>query len=301
MGLVVILIAVGTGISLRAVTAAAPRVTTSATTAPILFEDDFNGPAGGGPDPSRWEDFSACSYNPSAAFGSIACGDNEKLDGAGHLVLPATPRSGSAIRTGSHFSFLYGTTSAWIQVPAEPGYWPAFWSLNTPADGSTGLPAGEVDAMEGYTTWLNAYHATAHNYGSDGSRYDASDNRCAEGPPVDLSAGFHKYSARIEPGKITFSFDDVQCGLVYTKAPGMVWGFGPDVTRGNWLILDLAVGGGGGQQRPATADARMLVDRVEVRALESSPTTAAVSPAPTPAAAASPGARRREHGESTGS
>ena len=137
--------------------------------------------------------------------------------------------------------------------------------------------------MEGYTTWLNVYHATAHSYGANGQRYEAADARCAEGSGVDLSAGFHKYSARIEPGQITFFFDDVQCGSVHTRATGRTWGFGPDVSRGNWLILDLAVGGAGGQQKPATADARMIVDRVEVRALDAAAPTTAPTPAPTPA------------------
>ena len=81
-----------------------------------------------------------------------------------------------------------------------------------------------------------------------------------------MSGRFNKYTARIEPGKITYYFNDVPCGT-YTKQRGQAWGFGPDVTRPNWIILDLAVGGAGGQQAPASKPARMLVSRVEVRAL----------------------------------
>jgi hypothetical protein len=40
------------------------------------------------------------------------------------------------------------------------------------------------------------------------------------------------------------------------------------VTRGNWLILTMAVGGAGGQQDgKATAPAQLLVDSVKVTSL----------------------------------
>jgi hypothetical protein len=75
----------------------------------------------------------------------------------------------------------------------------------------------------------------------------------------------------IEPGKVSFYFDDVKCGTDYVKDPTKPWGYAPDVTRPNWLILDLAVGGCGGCQPPATQNATMLVDRVEVRSLTPDP------------------------------
>jgi len=270
------------GITLASLLVAAPVVPAHAdpvSTGQVLFEDDFNGAANSGPDQSKWEDYSTCTYNSSAAFGDIKCGDNEILDGSGHLIIPATPSDGSAIRTGDKFSFQYGVMSAWIKMPAQTGYWPAFWSLNNNPNGVDELPVGEVDAVEGYTTWHDVYHAAGHSWTGDANTtYESADNRCAEGAGVDLTTGYHKYSAKIEPGKITYFFDDVQCGEAYTKSidPSKAWAFGPDVTRGNWLILNLAVGGAGGQQIPASENAQMLVDRVEVRALNA-PSAAIVS------------------------
>lgn len=242
------------------------------TPGPILFADDFTGPAGALPDQAKWEDHSTVTYNSSAAFGLIQPGNNETLDGQGNLRIPATPTAGSAIRTGAKFGFQYGTVSAWMKFPAQAGYWPAFWTLNSPPDGSTQLPVGELDAAEDYTTWNNVFHAQAHSWsGSSTGNYHSGDNRCPQPETADLSGRFNKFTAKIEPGRITYSFNDVPCGQAYVKDPAKLWAFGPDVTRPNWLILDLAVGGAGGQQTPASQPAELLVDRVEVRALPSAP------------------------------
>ncbi|CCH85931.1 1,3-(1,3;1,4)-beta-D-glucan 3(4)-glucanohydrolase [Modestobacter italicus] len=255
--------------------ALAPLATPSPTAAQaadlgaIVFQDDFTGTAGSLPDRTKWEDYSTATYNSSAAFGEIKPGDNETLDGQGNLVLPATPTAGSAIRTGAKFGFVYGTMSAWIKMPPQAGYWPAFWSLNNNPNGVDVFPIGEADTMEGYTTWNNVYHAVGHTWTAPGTLPGAGspDNYCPNAQDADLSGRFNKYSATIEPGKITYYFNDVQCAQAYVKDPAKQWGFGPDVTRPNWLILDLAVGGADGQQTPASQPAQMLVDRVEVRAL----------------------------------
>jgi beta-glucanase (GH16 family) len=237
----------------------------------VLFEDDFTGAAASAPG-SAWYDYSACTYDSSAAFGLIQCGDNETLDGSGHLQVPATPTAGSAIRT--HFTAQYGTFSAWIKLPAEEGYWPAFWTLNNDPAGGTATstaPVGEVDAME---TWTKFSHqnpglskALGHTWtGSGSTDYHSPDNTCSTSGALD--GAFHKYSAKIEPGKVSYYVDDAQCGQNYVKDTSKIWGLGPDVSRGNFMILDLAIGDAGGQQAAPTANATMLVDRVEVRALD---------------------------------
>lgn len=237
----------------------------SAPSGAVLFEDDFSGPAGAKPDSTKWGEYSTCGYNSSAAYGNIKCGMDETLDGNGHLIIPATPARGQSIMTGDKFRFLYGTMSAWIKMPPQVGYWPAFWSLNNNTSGANANPVGEVDVAEAYTTWPTIYHALLHSWDSDSTKTSGG------GPDwhdtgIDLSAGYHKYSAKIEPNKITFYFDDKQVGDPAVPKPDKTWAFGPAVTRGNWLILTLAIGGAGGQQQPATENAQMLVDRVEVTA-----------------------------------
>lgn len=233
----------------------------------VLFEDDFNGPSGQSFDHAKWQDWSACTYHASAAYGNIRCGDTETLDGSGHLRIPADPTNGSSLSTATKFSFVYGEVAAWIKVPAADGYWPAFWTLNSEQTccSAKTLPVGELDIMEQYTTWDNFYNRAFHNWNGD-STWHGGIATCGG---VDLTAGFHKYSARLEPGKVTYFFDDVQCGRTIDKAlgDGKQYAFGPDLLDPNWLILTLAVGGAGGQQNPATVPVEMLVDRVEVRSL----------------------------------
>lgn len=240
-------------------------------TGAVLFEDNFDGEEDDPYDGDKWDDYSYCDYRANAAFGNIACGDNETLDGEGHLRIPATPTAGSGIRTGENFGFTTGVMSAEIALPAEGGYWPAFWAVNDTPDGtingSPTTPAGEIDAMESYTQYSNVYHTSVKTWAGEESSSNG-DNRCPASEDADLT-DFHKYSAKVEEGKVTTYFDDVECG-VYNKGE-TAWGYEPDVTRDNWLILDLAVGGCGGCQDAATENAQMLVDWVEVRSLTPDP------------------------------
>ena len=253
-------------------TVSGPTVTQTVTTsaAPssnVLFEDDFNGPAGPY-DHSKWGEWSTATYNSSAAYGSIQPGDRATLDGQGHLSIPATPTQGTSISTAGKFAFTYGTVTIRAMVPTTPGYWPALWTLNNTPSGTPDRPiTGEMDIHESYTGLANYYHRAVHNY-SDSTSWSAS---------ADPSAGlghvfgeWHDYSAKIEPGQITFYFDGVQQGppALKQEGAGKPYAFGPDNTNGNWILLTLAVGGAGGQQDgKAVAPAVFLIDRVEVRGL----------------------------------
>lgn len=247
---------------------AQPVPTPGPSTGALLFADDFNGASGQSFDHTKWQDWSSCTYHASAAYGNIKCGDNETLDGLGHLQIPATPNSGSALSTANKFGFVYGEVSAWIKNPAADGYWPAFWTLNAEPGccSEKTLPVGELDVMEGYTTWDTLYHRGVLQWNRGDAGWASQDTVCGN---IDLTTGFHKYTARVEPGQISFLFDGQPCGtsVKSTDGNGKPYNFGPELTDPNFLILDLAVGGAGGQQNPATQPATMLVDRVEVRAL----------------------------------
>jgi beta-glucanase (GH16 family) len=249
----------------------APTSTVTAFTGDLLFEDDFNGTAGASYDTTKWEDFSTATYNSSAAFGNIQPGNNETLDGQGNLIIPATPTAGSAIR--SKFGFVYGVMSVWMKAPSQVGYWPAFWTLNNNRNGVDVLPLAEIDVAELYTTWKTDYHAVGHTWVGNGVDQGSADFRVpdTQNPNSvtvpDISASFNKYSAKVEPGKVTFYFNDVPVAVWDKPVDGRAWALGPDVTRDNWMILNLAIGGAGGAQTAATQNAQLLVDRVEVRAL----------------------------------
>jgi hypothetical protein len=109
--------------------------------------------------------------------------------------------------------------------------------------------------------------ALGHTWtGNSSTDYHSPDNTCQTAGT--LSASFHKYTAKVEPGKVTYYVDDAQCGQPYVKDTTKAWGLGPDQTRPNWFILDNAIGDAGGQQAAPTANSAFLIDRVEVRALD---------------------------------
>ncbi|MGI3785087.1 MAG: glycoside hydrolase family 16 protein [Janthinobacterium lividum] len=235
----------------------------------VLFSDDFTGTAGAKPDASRWGEWSACTYNGSAAYGGIKCGERSTLDGAGHLAIPATPTTGTSLSTAGRFAFTYGTMTARMKVPTEAGYWPAFWALNNnPSGQPNSATVGETDVIEAYTTFGDGYRRTTHNYTPAGSWSSADDPLCGG---TDIRGAWHDYSAKIEPGQITFYFDGIQCGPVEKstdpEAGGKPYAFGPANPAGNWLLLTLAIGGAGGSQKPAVAPAQLLVDQVTVTSL----------------------------------
>jgi hypothetical protein len=234
--------------------AAAAGAGTPAATQPFL--DDFDGVAGAPPDPARWVDYGP-HCGAYASWGEIRCGASEHLDGRGHLVIPASPSGGSALQTKGRYAFTYGTLSAWIQMPPRSGYWPAFWTLNGDQTGSEAL-TGEIDVTEVYTPSRRT-HSNVHVWRGPRKLWATPDGPRAAG--ADLSQGFHEYSVDIEPGQITFLLDGVRVRSV-KKSSAPRWAWGPDVTRPNFLILDLAVRRAA---RPApSAPASMLVDRVQV-------------------------------------
>ena len=232
-----------------------PAWESSTPSARLPWVDNFRGPAGRRPDPARWTDYGP-GCGAYGGFGLIRCGTTEHLDGRGHLVIPATPAAGAALQTRGLYGVVYGTISAWIKMPRQSGYWPAFWTLNGSQRGDEAR-TGEIDIAEAYIPDRGS-HANAHIWVGSREVWSGADVRAAMA--VDLTRRFHKFSVRIAPGKLTFSINDRTVRVV-RRSPLRVWAWGPVVTRPNYLILDLARG----PFRAASKSARMLVDRVEVR------------------------------------
>ncbi|ROT33013.1 discoidin domain-containing protein [Micromonospora sp. HM5-17] len=235
----------------------------------LVFSDEFNGPAGAKPDPTKWTIDPGTGQNNELQY--YTNNENAQMDGAGSLVLEARRESAGGreytshrMNTGTKFHVQYGRIEARIRVPKGNGLWPAFWMMG--ADFLTGRPwpyNGEIDIMEvlgrntleGYST----LHAPAyHGGGGYGQRYPAPGG-------VDLSAGFHVWAVEWDSRGMRFSLDG-QTVFVADKA--MV-----EATRGPWvfdhpfyLILNLAVGGDfpGPVDGTTPFPSRMYVDYVRV-------------------------------------
>lgn len=246
----------------------------------LVWDDEFDGPAGAPPDPRRWRP----DVGPGVTGELQYYTDNHNAyqDGAGSLVLEArrevTPGtrcppdpSGSttcqytSARLNTHglFSFTYGRVEARIQVSATQGLWPAFWMIGDDLyTGQADWPAcGEIDVMEHVGRAADEISATLHApaYHGDvgiGGRYRAG---------ADLAAGFHVYAADWRPDGITFSVDGNDFFTVDRATA--------ERTRGPWvydhpfvLLLDNAVGGPfpGPPDATTVLPQRMLVDYVRV-------------------------------------
>ncbi len=234
------------------------------TSGEILFSDDFSGAADAAYDHSKWGEWSTTTYNSSAGYGNIKPGDRAALDGAGHLSIPATPTVGTSIATGSKFRFTYGTITARMMVPTQKGYWPAFWTLNNnPSGKPNSATVGEVDVLEAYTQYSDGYRRATHNYTPQGT-WSSSDNPLCGGG--DIRGQWHDYSAKVEPGQVTFYFDGRQCGPVEKSTDPEAGGkpYAIDAAA-NWLLLTNAVDTTSGAPAP-TANSALLVDSVKVAA-----------------------------------
>lgn len=209
----------------------------------LVWEDEFDGPAGQSPDPQKW------TYDIGTDWGNAQLEydtdrpENVSLDGQGNLAIIAKRESyaGSAftsarITTQGLFDQAYGRFEARIKMPWGPGIWPAFWLLGSDIE-SIGWPqCGEIDIMEYRGQQPNLIHGTIHgpgysqseaitkSYGFENDRFDVA---------------FHVFAVEWVEEYIDFYVDDV---LYQRISPGDV--------PGEWvydhpfyIILNVAVGG----------------------------------------------------------
>jgi len=120
----------------------------------LIWSDEFGGPVGSSPDPSKW----TYDVGNNGGWGNneletyTALPENSHMDGDGHLVIHV--ESGSAgyfsarLKSQGLFAVQYGRVEARIKLPAGQGLWPAFWMLGSNID-TVGWPqCGEIDIME---------------------------------------------------------------------------------------------------------------------------------------------------------
>ncbi|WP_344154010.1 discoidin domain-containing protein [Kribbella yunnanensis] len=248
----------------------------------LIWEDNFNTPAGAKPDATKWRADPGIGQNNELQV--YTNNDNIQTDGQGNLVIearrqetpgttcPIDPVSGKGtcqytsgrINTGTKFDTTYGKVEARIKVPKGNGLWPAFWMMGS--DFLTGRPwpyNGEIDIMEilgrettkGYST----LHAPAYNgAGGYGGTYGLPGG-------ADFADGFHTWTMLWNSTGITYQVDGT---TVFTVDKAQL-----EATRGPWiydhpfyLILNLAVGGDfpGPPNAQTPFPSRMLVDYVRV-------------------------------------
>lgn len=247
----------------------------------LVWADEFNAPAGTGPDASKWTPEIGPGVNNELQY--YTNNNNARHDGNGNLVLqarrevtpgsacPVDPVSGSGtcqytsarLNTYGKFTFTYGRVEARIKVSSTQGLWPAFWMLGADFfDQRRPWPyTGEIDIMEHVGKEPNRVYSTLHApayFGAGGY-----------GSPLDLgqpaSSAFRTFAVEWDSSHMTFSVDGNRFFTVDREQL--------ETTRGPWvydhpffLIINNAVGGdwpgppGAGTQLPQD----MVLDYVRV-------------------------------------
>ena len=233
-------------------------------TGPVIFNDDFEGPAGSAPNSAKWVVMNWCD-----GWGSLSCNTsrarNIALDGAGNLRITAsrenwTDRDGrqgtwtsGRVETQNKFSFTYGTVKGRIKVPAGKGFWPAFW---TNAATKTGWPAtGEIDVMELLGDKPATYYCSVHG-STDGTNHVSKTLGYRDS--ASLAGDFHVYEAQWTPSEVRFYLDGDHCGTISTS--------GMKKFTPQQVLAGFMVGGDwpGSPDASTPTTANMLVDWIRV-------------------------------------
>ncbi|MBD3161583.1 MAG: family 16 glycosylhydrolase [Candidatus Latescibacteria bacterium] len=239
----------------------------------LLWEDDFEGPAGQLPDPAKWGFDVGTDWGNAQLEFDTARPENVSLDGEGNLAITAREEQyeGSSytsgrITTRGKFSRARGRFEARIRLPAGRGIWPAFWLLGDNFE-TVGWPAcGEIDIMEYRGQEPDVVHGSLHGPGYSGSRAVTS-RFVLSGDGFD--EGFHTFAIEWDEKGISWFVD----GLVYQRRtaadlpPGGRWVFDHPF----FLILNVAVGGTfvGPPDASTRFPQTMLVDWVRVYGIDS--------------------------------
>lgn len=176
-------------------------------------------------------------------------------------------KSFTSARLNSKYAFTYGKVEVRAKLPTGAGTWPAIWTLGQNitenggywADqyGTTGWPAcGEIDIMEHWGNNPNVIQAALHTPSSHGATVNKGSVNGG-----DVMDDFHVYTMEWTEEEISFYFDD---DLYYTYAPteknSAAWPF----TRPQYLLLNIAMGGVGGNVDPNFTESEMVIDYVRV-------------------------------------
>jgi beta-glucanase (GH16 family) len=237
----------------------------------LIWRDEFDGPAGTPPDPSRW----GYELGDGTEAGNPGWGNDElqvytddaanaALDGNGNLAITARRDAtggytSARLLTRDTFAFAYGRIESRVRVPRGAGLWPAVWMLgaNIP---DVGWPdCGEIDVMEHVAREPRRIYGTIHGPGYCG---DNGYGRTSD-LEHDLADDFHVFRVDWSPGALEWFCDDVRYH----------WARPEDVAPSTWafdhpffVLVNLAVGGHFGQ---AVAESTvfpqaLLVDYVRI-------------------------------------
>jgi beta-glucanase (GH16 family) len=237
----------------------------------LVWEDDFEGPAGQSPDASKWV------YDIGTGPGGDGWGNNQleydtdrpenvSLDGEGNLAITARRESyaGSAftsarIKTQGLFDQAYGRFEARMKMPWGPGIWPAFWLLGSDIETVSWPQCGEIDIMEYRGQEPELIHGTVHGPGYSGG---AAITKSYGYPQNRYDVKYHVFAVEWGVDFIHFYVDETLYQVLEPEDLTGEWVFDDPF----FIILNVAVGGDyvGFPTSETPFPQTMLVDYVRV-------------------------------------
>lgn len=237
----------------------------SAQTPGFLFHDEFDGPAGSAPDPSKWIVAKARETIKNPVFwdrpenmGQYR--DDRQhvfLDGHSNLVIRATRNNGKYVSGKLQGTWWGGINTTWearIKFNClTDGCWPAWWLSNDHP-----VVGGEIDLAEWYGNEDWPSGTTVHAR-SDGTSFATQ--------PTPIDGAWHTWRVTWNDAGMSFWEDYAPGAEPYLQVPAFSlddWPFNlPDYRV--FPVLNLAVAGsGGGDPKGGNYPAEMLVDYVRV-------------------------------------
>jgi beta-glucanase (GH16 family) len=173
----------------------------------------------------------------------------------------------TSARLNSKYAFQYGRVEVMAKLPTGRGTWPAIWMLGrnitepggywTAQYGTTGWPAcGEIDIMEHWGFDQDVIQAATHTPSSSGNTVNKGSIQ-----GEDVSNTFHLYAMEWTAEKIDFYYDDT---LYYTYQPSGKNNDNWPFNAPQYLLLNIAMGGVGGEIDPNFTSSEMVIDYVRV-------------------------------------
>jgi beta-glucanase (GH16 family) len=241
----------------------------------LVWSDEFNGPNGSAPDPTKWtydlggggwgnnelETYTNRPVNAQIQNGNLVItAQKETYTGSDGITRDYTS---ARLKTQGLFSQAYGRFEARIKIPRGQGMWPAFWLLGNDIP-TVGWPqCGEIDIMENIGREPGTVHGSMH---APSSTAPTSDLTSSFSLPAGQSFAddYHVYAVEWQPGSLSFYVDSNN----YATFTQSQWPAG-----GQWvfdhpffIILNVAVGGNWPGSPDATTQfpQQMLIDYVRV-------------------------------------
>jgi beta-glucanase (GH16 family) len=234
----------------------------------LIWQDEFEGPAGQLPDPAKW------AFDLGTGWGNLQLEydtnhpENVSLDGAGNLAITALKEefqgreyTSGRIKTKDLFERTHGRFEARIKLPVGQGIWPAFWMLGANIDEAPWPDCGEIDILEYLGQEPRAIHGTIHGTGHSGDDAVTAKHILAQGG---FNLGFHVFAVEWNEKSLAWFVDGFKFHSATPNSlpQGATWVY----EHPFFILLNLAVGGRwpGSPDETTVFPQTLLVDYVRV-------------------------------------